>query len=173
MNCACNQCFWCSCSTACALLSDHGYLLSQACFQALQSYSWGFALIQSPSNQCFFFFFVLCRHNKPVSVVKFKEVYLRTTCPTMITIRSRHLSKSYDPGCSYQISKWHIHTYSINIITNVIGATFDGGRYTTSHKLKRTSVFINNQAKLQKCQTSSQHQVYLNTCSKHSKRRRN
>ena len=33
-------------STACALLSDHGYLLIQAFFQALQSYSWGFALIQ-------------------------------------------------------------------------------------------------------------------------------
>ena len=38
-------------STACALLSDHGYLLIQAFFQALQSYSWGFALIQSLSEQ--------------------------------------------------------------------------------------------------------------------------
>ena len=37
-------------STACALLSDHGYLLIQAFFQALQSYSWGFALIQSVSK---------------------------------------------------------------------------------------------------------------------------
>ena len=34
-------------STACALLSDHGYLLIQAFSQALQSYSWGFVLIQS------------------------------------------------------------------------------------------------------------------------------
>ena len=169
MNCACNQCFWCSCSTACALLSDHGYLLIQAFFQALQSWICS-DLLQSLANQCFW-----CRHNKPVSVVKFKEVYLRAPCPTMITIRSRHLSKSYDPtpGSSDQISKWHIHTYSINIITNAIGTTFDGGRCTTSHKLKRTSVFINNQAKLQKCQTSSQHQVYLNTCSKHSKRKCN
>ena len=37
-------------STACALLSDHGYLLIQAFFQALQSYSWRFALIQSLSK---------------------------------------------------------------------------------------------------------------------------
>ena len=37
-------------STACALLSDYGYLLIQAFFQALQSYSWGFALIQSLSE---------------------------------------------------------------------------------------------------------------------------
>ena len=36
--------------TACALLSDHGYLLFQAFFQALQSYSWGFVLIQSLSK---------------------------------------------------------------------------------------------------------------------------
>ena len=38
-------------STACALLSDHGYPVIQAFFQALQSYSWGFALIQSLSKQ--------------------------------------------------------------------------------------------------------------------------
>ena len=38
-------------STACALLSDDGYLLIQAFFQALQPYSWGFALIQSLSEQ--------------------------------------------------------------------------------------------------------------------------
>ena len=38
-------------STACALLSDHGYLLIQALFQALQSYSWEFPLIQSLSKQ--------------------------------------------------------------------------------------------------------------------------
>ena len=37
-------------STACASLSDHGYLLIQAFFQALQSYSWGFALIQPLSD---------------------------------------------------------------------------------------------------------------------------
>ena len=37
---------------ACALLSDNGYLLIQAFFQVLQSYSWGFALIQSLSK-CF------------------------------------------------------------------------------------------------------------------------
>ena len=37
-------------STACALLSDHGYLLIQAFFQALQSHSWGLTLIQSLSE---------------------------------------------------------------------------------------------------------------------------
>ena len=37
--------------SACALLSDHGYLLIQAFFQALQSYSWGLVLIQSLSKQ--------------------------------------------------------------------------------------------------------------------------
>ena len=37
-------------STARALLSDHGYLLIQAYFQALQTYAWGFALIQSLSE---------------------------------------------------------------------------------------------------------------------------
>ena len=31
--------------------SDNGYLLIQAFFQALQSYSWGFALIQSLSKR--------------------------------------------------------------------------------------------------------------------------
>ena len=36
-------------STACALLSDDGDILIQAFFQALQPYSWGFALIQSQS----------------------------------------------------------------------------------------------------------------------------
>ena len=34
-----------------SLLSDHGYLLIQAFFQVLLSYSWGFALIQSLSEQ--------------------------------------------------------------------------------------------------------------------------
>ena len=42
-------------STACALLSDNGYLLIQAFFQALQSYSWGFALIQSLSKHVMIF----------------------------------------------------------------------------------------------------------------------
>ena len=32
-------------SIACALLSDHGYLLIQAIFQALQSHSWGFQFL--------------------------------------------------------------------------------------------------------------------------------
>ena len=38
-------------SAAWTLLSDHGYPLIQALFQALQSYSWGFVLIQSLSEQ--------------------------------------------------------------------------------------------------------------------------
>ena len=33
-------------NTACALMSDRGYLLIQASFQALQLNSWGFALIK-------------------------------------------------------------------------------------------------------------------------------
>ena len=37
-------------TTACALMSDHGYLLIQAIFQALQLYSWGFALIKLLRN---------------------------------------------------------------------------------------------------------------------------
>ena len=32
------------------LMSDHGYLLIQAIFQALQLYSWGFALIKLFQN---------------------------------------------------------------------------------------------------------------------------
>ena len=40
----------CCTNFAQALLSDDGYLLIQAFFQALQSYSWGFALIQSLSK---------------------------------------------------------------------------------------------------------------------------
>ena len=30
----------------------------------------------------------------------------------------------------------------INIITYIIGASSDGGKYTTSHKLKKTPIFI-------------------------------
>ena len=38
-------------------MSDHGYLLIQAIFQALQLYSWGFALIKLFRNKCTNFFF--------------------------------------------------------------------------------------------------------------------
>ena len=39
-------------STACALLSSHdGYLLIQAIFQALQSYSWGFESLSKRYNR--------------------------------------------------------------------------------------------------------------------------
>ena len=56
------------------------------------------------------------------------------------------------------------YMYFINIITYIIGASSDGGKYTTSHKLKKTPIFITIKQSYRSA--SSLHQVYLNTCSR-------